>query len=362
MPATQLLKHDNGQFISGAERMNALLEFVAGTLLFLIFVVIPILCLFGLFVGLFDQSKRKGRIWDFIWIAVTGFLLAGIYHFNAVDYFRTRQFNHGVYLALSVTVLLILLVHLIRILRGGNGIRLRLTIGSLAGFMLILTILQPIIEFAREAARSSQCKGVKQIGLAMHNYYDMYETFPLQASGDPPHSWRIDLLPLLDKESLFKKYDQSQEWNSEQNLPIAKTVVSSWTCPSMPPPLPDALVSTAYAIPVSEHGVYSPGKPPLKMKEITGGMSHAAVLVEVCGAGIIWSEPRDVIVDPDRTTVRVLREVTDQSDQPFSSYHPAGSVVLVANGDVRRLSPKTSPEVLNALFDATSNYPDDDEF
>lgn len=69
---------------------------------------------------------------------------------------------------------------------------------------ILVALLLPAVQQAREAARRSQCiNQMKQLGLALHNYHDVSRVFPMAVSwGDRPN-WRVFLLPYLEQGALF---------------------------------------------------------------------------------------------------------------------------------------------------------------
>jgi hypothetical protein len=73
--------------------------------------------------------------------------------------------------------------------------------------VLVAALIVPGIGTAREAARRTTCRNnLKQLGLALHNYHDVYSLFP--PGWYPPHpddgtgagswAWRVLLMPYLD--------------------------------------------------------------------------------------------------------------------------------------------------------------------
>jgi prepilin-type N-terminal cleavage/methylation domain-containing protein/prepilin-type processing-associated H-X9-DG protein len=86
---------------------------------------------------------------------------------------------------------------------------------------ILIALLLPAVQQAREAARRSQCKNnMKQLGLAMHNYHDVYKSFPIASSVAKPiatgttnvnmdkiHAWPwgMRILPYIDQAPLYNQ-------------------------------------------------------------------------------------------------------------------------------------------------------------
>ncbi len=61
---------------------------------------------------------------------------------------------------------------------------------------------------SRTASRTACIRNLKTIGVALHAYHDSNAHFPAAYSASqPPHSWRVALLPWMNEQSLFEKYD-----------------------------------------------------------------------------------------------------------------------------------------------------------
>lgn len=77
---------------------------------------------------------------------------------------------------------------------------------------ILIALLLPAVQAAREAARRSQCiNNLKQIGLAMHNYEQVHRRLPLCNAYRTPRmhrSWMVGILPYLESGTIYNQMDQ----------------------------------------------------------------------------------------------------------------------------------------------------------
>jgi prepilin-type N-terminal cleavage/methylation domain-containing protein/prepilin-type processing-associated H-X9-DG protein len=112
---------------------------------------------------------------------------------------------------------------------------------------ILIALLLPAVQAAREAARRMQCaNNVKQIGLALHNYlaakgvFPMGEAmFPQCASNGTGPSWATTVLGYLEQQTLYDQLDPASQTFSWPNVPgpaqhqaALCTVVGAYVCPS----------------------------------------------------------------------------------------------------------------------------------
>lgn len=121
---------------------------------------------------------------------------------------------------------------------------------------ILVALLLPAVQAAREASRRSQCSSnSKQLGLALHNYHDVFKVFPINYSqsaqgpngsagnsGDNNSrqcSWMALILPYIEQSGLYS----SINWNlgmkdasgrPTSNVAVAQSVIPAFRCPSDP--------------------------------------------------------------------------------------------------------------------------------
>jgi len=100
---------------------------------------------------------------------------------------------------------------------------------------ILVALLLPAVQQAREAARRVQCLNqVRQLALATHNYESANRRFP-RAVDDSTFSYVARIAPFLELSTIEQQIDFNQPWDSDDNQQVINaTIVSTLKCPSAP--------------------------------------------------------------------------------------------------------------------------------
>jgi prepilin-type N-terminal cleavage/methylation domain-containing protein/prepilin-type processing-associated H-X9-DG protein len=105
---------------------------------------------------------------------------------------------------------------------------------------ILIALLLPAVQAAREAARRAQCiNNLKQIGLALHNYHQALGSFPPGKITEGPCcdtrsmvTWTISILPYLEQQPLYEKYDMNKFNEDPANQYVREMALAAYVCPS----------------------------------------------------------------------------------------------------------------------------------
>ncbi|MFN0018383.1 MAG: DUF1559 domain-containing protein [Pirellulaceae bacterium] len=184
---------------------------------------------------------------------------------------------------------------------------------------VLVALLLPAVQFAREAARRTQCaNNLHQLVIAAHSFHDVKNKLPssVRPAGLTPLprvAGLTFLLPWLERSDLYDKYDQTANWFDAVNLPLTQTKVPTFQCPSSPdfarrdgiPDVPSAwtqlvavtdysptigvdrrLFTLGYADQFGD-GILPKNQEP-RLADVTDGLSNTIMYAESAGRPYVW--------------------------------------------------------------------------
>jgi prepilin-type processing-associated H-X9-DG protein len=207
---------------------------------------------------------------------------------------------------------------------------------------VMIALLLPAVQAAREAARRAQCtNNEKQIGLAMHNYNAAYDVLPppaiLGKDGKPLLSWRVAILPFIEEEVLYKQFHLDEPWDSEHNKTLIAKMPPTYVCPSLTNPPPGM---TTYRVYVGKGAAFDNPKG-RKLGDVQDGLSNTIGLVEA-KEPVIWTKPEDLLFDAKDNGMAALGEA--------GSRHPGGFNALFLDGSVKFIKSSIDANIFKAML------------
>lgn len=183
---------------------------------------------------------------------------------------------------------------------------------------------------------------LKYIGLALHAYHDDYGAFPpavvADEAGRPIHSWRVLLLPYLDRKALYDRYRFDEPWDGPNNIQLLKEMPTIFACPNHR----QAESTKATYLAVSGPGTAFPGSASTTTRDMTDGPSTVAMVGETTGPGVPWLQPVDI-------DVMLHPGIGDPAG--FGSQHEGnGAHFLFGDGGVRYVNANAAAHLIKAMY------------
>jgi prepilin-type N-terminal cleavage/methylation domain-containing protein len=183
---------------------------------------------------------------------------------------------------------------------------------------VLVALLLPAVQSAREAARRASCSNnLRQLGLAMHNHHDSLGNFPQARNAWPlVHSALSRLLPYMEQGNLQQLVDYTQPPTAAANLTASQTPIKLFICPSDGAAgrvagsahagtnyvVCNGSGTVAFGLIASGDGLFT--QTPLGFKDVTDGSSNTIAISEsILGTGATSSGP--IPADPRREVLEV---------------------------------------------------------
>ena len=172
---------------------------------------------------------------------------------------------------------------------------------------------------AEKEAKAIAVSRLKEIGIAIHKYHDAHKQFPAGIVGPDNQlglSWRVQILPYIGEEELYKQFKLNEAWNSEENKKLlakmpkvfettgqgaepGETYLRSITGPwAIMPQLHDSGMGgkKSQAPPEQKFAAGTPA-PGRKITDITDGASNTIMVAEAADA-VEWTKPEELVFVP----------------------------------------------------------------
>jgi prepilin-type processing-associated H-X9-DG protein len=180
---------------------------------------------------------------------------------------------------------------------------------------------------------------LKELGIAMHNYHDVYKQFPpaaiRDAKGRPLLSWRVALLPFMEENKLYQQFHLDEPWDSPHNKPLIAKMPEALRPRSA---TLRAAGKTTLLVPIGKQTVFGPPEG-VPIREITDGTSNTILIVDADEAdAVAWTKPDDLNVDG-----------VDAKQVVFGTRKDGVSCAF-ADGHVERLDPQFTADLVHALL------------
>lgn len=184
------------------------------------------------------------------------------------------------------------------------------------GFVMDAAGLEDMSTRAKEQAERAQTlNGLKQIGLAMHNFHDVNGTFPASDGyGDNKGnlSWRVHLLPYLEQAELYNEFHLDEPWDSEHNKQLIEKMPDLFKTAGV-----EEAGKTSFHVFTGEGTPFGAEEAP-GMANITDGTSNTVMAV-IAGSDMagIWTEPGGLEIDVENPAAS-LGEIGDRFAVSFA--------------------------------------------
>jgi prepilin-type N-terminal cleavage/methylation domain-containing protein len=254
---------------------------------------------------------------------------------------------------------------------------------------ILVALLLPAVQYAREAARRTQCRNhIRNIGVAIHNFHDVHNHLPPGwnadvPDGEPGWGWAAYLLHYLEQNSLLDhQIDLDAHIDEPENEESRQTILPIYLCPS------DAVSNKRIMLTGLDTPIFEVGRSNylgvfgteeieddpsngdglfyhnsyLRFADITDGLSHTLAVGERSSrlGGSTWV---GMVHGATDAMARVVGSCDHVPNDPaghfedFSSYHATGAHFAMADGSVHLIGSDIELSVYRALATRAGGEP-----
>jgi prepilin-type N-terminal cleavage/methylation domain-containing protein len=253
--------------------------------------------------------------------------------------------------------------------RGRAGFTLVELLVVIAIIGVMVGLLLPAVQYAREAGRRASCSNnLKNHALALTNYHDAHRQYPAghMLENTLGYSWASYILPQLEQQSVYDQIDFNTPWESANNDSIRKTSLPIFRCPSSLIEFPG---DTDYGG-VLGSLIVPAGSPPMGNLQNRGTLViyktpsdaiSASSILDGLSNTICIAESRDIAAEDDGYWISGVSCISHDKGSVNSERlgifgaHSSGAFAARVDGSVSYLSRSVSPSIVGALCTRNGN-------
>jgi hypothetical protein len=192
---------------------------------------------------------------------------------------------------------------------------------------------------------AERSNALKQIGLALHSYHDVFGVLPgtayYSAQGKPLLSWRVAILPFIEEDNLFKQFKLDEPWDSAHNIKLLEKMPKTFAPPPGVKAEPGHTFIQGFSGPGTifdpERDKKQPGQcGGIRLLDILDGTSNTAMVGE-SGKSVPWTKPEDI-------------PATGQTVPPLGSIPGSDRcLILMGDGSVQTITNRPPLEAFRIL-------------
>ncbi len=184
---------------------------------------------------------------------------------------------------------------------------------------------------------------LKRIALALHNHHSAFKQLPPRPLGvNAKLSWRVQLLPFLEEQELYREFKLDEPWDSEHNRKLIERMPDVFKLGTSEL---DSEGKTRFVFPFHEKAIYYDTEKGTRFREVLDGLANTILAVVADRAkAVVWTRPDDLEIDFEQPRVG------------WSEGIDGSVVVLLADGAVIPL-PSITDEVVGHLLTRAGREP-----
>jgi hypothetical protein len=226
---------------------------------------------------------------------------------------------------------------------GGKGMAVAGLVLALVGTICSVVIWSLVfMGFGEANDRRVVANNMRQMTISMHNYNDTFGQLP-QATPDPKlpgrtkMSWRVELLPFLGYDNVYKALRHDEPWDSPHNKALLTPMPPVFAHPKHPED--NACGLTYYRVFTGEHTPFPLGRRSSIPASFPDGTSNTILIVEAA-TPVPWTKPEELEYDANKPSPKV------------GGHFRSTFIVGMADGSARQVDSHVSDVTLRAAITA----------